>query len=81
MQWKPDGSWLISCAENMQAKPCAASLQSGSVVTGFFSILKFKLENKKILNVLIFKDNIDAEKFRQLRVRLKVEGISTEESK
>ena len=81
MQWKPDGSWLITCTDNMQEKQFNASLQSGSVVTSFFSLLKFKLDNKKILNVLIFKDNVDAEKFRQLRVRLKVEGIGAVESK
>jgi len=71
VQWQPDGSWLIT-QNNIQHK---ARLQPGSVVTTNFASLKFKLENKKTLTVVIFNDNIDAEKFRQLRVRLKVEGI------
>ena len=35
-----------------------------------------KSENRKYLSVLLFSDNIEEEKFRQLRVRLKVEGIT-----
>ena len=71
LQWQDDGSWLIR-RNNQSIK---AVLLSGSVVTSFFSALNFKLENNKNLNVIIFKDSIDHEKFRQLRVRMKVEGI------
>jgi len=42
------------------------------VVTPFFAALKFSLENNKKMNVVLFKDNIEVEKFRQLRVRMKV---------
>ncbi|VAW59715.1 hypothetical protein MNBD_GAMMA08-1173 [hydrothermal vent metagenome] len=45
------------------------------MVTPFFAALKFKLENKKTLNIILFSDSLDAEKFRQLRLRLKVQGI------
>ncbi len=76
LQWQPDGSWLIT-QNSIQHK---ARLKQGSVVTVFFTTLKFKLENKKTLVVVIFNDNIDAEKFRQLRVRLKVEGIQSVQS-
>ncbi len=72
LQWQPHGEWLIS-----QKK---AELQPGSVVTPFFASLKFKIENQKNINVIIFKDNIDAEKFRQLRVRMTVETMEQEQS-
>jgi len=52
-----------------------AILKPGSVVTPYFASLNFVFENKHKENVLIFKDNINPELFRQLRVRLKVEGI------
>jgi len=71
LQWRPDGSWLIT--DNKQQ--LCANLKQGSVITAFFGALNFNLQNKKTLTIVIFKDNIDAEKFRQLRVRLKVEGI------
>ena len=76
LQWQPDGSWLIT-HNCFQQK---AKLQQGSVITAFFASLKFKLENNKKLTVIIFNDNINAEKFRQLRVRLKVEGIKPDQS-
>ncbi|VAW69173.1 hypothetical protein MNBD_GAMMA10-3333 [hydrothermal vent metagenome] len=37
----------------------------------------FTPHNRKYLSVLLFEDNIDREPFRQLRVRLKVEGIKS----
>ncbi len=71
LQWQPDGAWII----NQKGNKYSARLQSGSVVSLFFAALNFKLNNGKRLNIIIFKDNIDADKFRQLRVRMKVEGI------
>ncbi len=71
LHWQKDGRWLI---ENKNIKQ-SALLQAGSVVTPFFAALKFKLENKKTLNIILFSDSLDAEKFRQLRLRLKVQGI------
>ena len=73
LQWQPDGGWIIKNGRNQQR----AILQSGSVILYFFAALNFKLENNKKINILLFSDNVDAEKFRQLRVRMKVEGIST----
>jgi len=75
IQWQPDGRWLI-VENNIKS---VAELRAGSIVTSFFSVLNFKLDNNKKLNVVLFKDNIDAEKFRQLRVRMKVEGIQLKE--
>jgi len=76
LQWQPGGGWLIT--DNKQKN--TANLKQGSVVTTFFTSLVFTLDNKKTLTVIIFKDNINAEKFRQLRVRLKVEGIKPSQS-
>ena len=75
IQWQPDGRWLI-VENNIKS---VAELRAGSIVTSFFSVLNFKLDNNKKLNVVLFKDNINAEKFRQLRVRMKVEGIQLKE--
>jgi len=71
LHWLADGSWQVS--KNDESNK--AVLSQGSVVTPYFASLNFELENKRKETVLIFKDNIDPEKFRQLRVRLKVEGI------
>lgn len=75
LQWCADGSWFIT----QDCNRLKARLRPGSVVTPFFSSLNFKLDNNKSLNVLIFPDNIDEEKFRQLRVRIKVEGLKLKE--
>lgn len=75
LQWQADSSWLIKASN----KVTKAELQSGSVVSPVFSLLKFVLENNKKFTVILFKDSIDDEKFRQLRVRLKVEGLKKKE--
>ena len=91
LHWRADGSWLVArgnvdtnnVTKNNVAKNNVsgniiynkAILRPGSVVTPYFACLNFVFENKHKENVLIFKDNINSEQFRQLRVRLKVEGI------
>jgi len=75
MQWQPDGGWLV-VENNIKF---AAVLCTGTVVTPFFSVLNLKLENNSKLNVVLFNDNIDSEKYRQFRVRMKVEGIQSKE--
>ena len=65
-----DGTWLIK----QNGQKYIAELSSGSVVTPFFTVMNLKLENRKNLNLLLFRDNINPDAFRQLRVRLKVEG-------
>lgn len=73
LQWQPDGQWQIEQGEQVYG----ARLLPGSVVTPFFSMLNFRLHAGRRVNVWLFRDNIQSEKFRQLRVRLKVEGISS----
>ena len=74
LNWQQNGHWVI--ARDHQLMP--AKLCDSSVITSFCSILNFKFENGRRQSVLIFKDNIDAESFRRLRVRVKVQGINTQ---
>lgn len=71
LQWQKDGSWLVT--QNNQTNK--AKLKSGSVVTPYFASLNFIFENGCKKTILLFADNTDIEKFRQFRVRMKVEGI------
>lgn len=75
--WKADQSWSIvqKYDHGQEQFQMGAQLLPGSVVTAFAAVLNFKIENNNNLYVILFKDNIDAEAFRKLRVRLKVEGI------
>ena len=75
LQWKANGSWLIRLGNEV----LKAELKSGSVVTPVFSLLKFVLDDNKNFTVILFKDSIDIEKFRQLRVRINVEGLKKNE--
>ncbi len=60
------------------ARPVEFQKTSTISLVDFYSYFSrwIKPENSKYLSVLLFKDNIEEEKFRQLRVRLKVEGIA-----
>ncbi|MCW8935387.1 MAG: hypothetical protein OQK98_11740 [Gammaproteobacteria bacterium] len=73
LQWQKDGSWLVT--QNNQTHK--AKLKSGSVVTACFASLNFLFENNSNKTVVLFSDNVDSEKFRQLRVRMKVEGVKS----
>lgn len=75
-QWQPQGGWLIT--ENSLSQN--AKLCAGSVVSPFFSSLIFKLDNNKKFVQILFNDNIDKDKFRQLRVRIKLEGIKSHDT-
>ena len=72
--WQQNDDWFISNDHHF----VSAKLCNSSVITSFFSILNFKFEDGRRQSVLIFKDNIDAESFRRLRVRVKVQGINSQ---
>lgn len=74
LHWQANDDWLISSGHYF----VSAKLCDSSVITSFCSILNFKLEGGCRQSVLIFKDNIDAESFRRLRVRVKVQGINSQ---
>lgn len=71
LHWQSDGAWLIT----YNKKQFKAKIDKASVVTPFFTSLNLKLENNKKISVVLFRDNVDADVFRQLRVRMKVEGL------
>jgi len=73
LQWMPDGEWLLT--RNKQQ--VVVKLASDSLVTPFLTLLNFKTAEGRKFPLIIFKDNIDSEDFRRLRVRLKVEGIAS----
>jgi len=74
LHWQANGGWVI--AQYHELIP--ARLCDSSVFTSTCSILNFKLEDGSRQTILIFKDNIDAESFRRLRVRVKVQGINSQ---
>jgi len=49
-------------------------LSAGNVVTTLFVSMNFVLANGKKQSLFLFKDSLDAEQFRRLRVRLKVQA-------
>lgn len=73
LQWQPDGQWLLK----RKNRKLNVSLQANSLVTPFLTILNFISPEGHPFTLVIFKDNIDVEDFRRLRVRLKVEGLTT----
>jgi len=73
LHWQDNGDWMIVQGHKL----VPAKLTDSSVFTSFCSILNFKLEDGRQQTVLIFQDNIDAEMFRRLRVRVKVQGINS----
>jgi Membrane-bound toxin component of toxin-antitoxin system len=72
LHWQDSGDWMIA----QQHKLVPAKLCDSSVFTSICSVLNFKLDGGRRQSILIFKDNIDAESFRRLRVRVKVQGIN-----
>ena len=71
LHWQENGQWIIA-QNNHRA---TADLCDSSVVTSICSVLNFKREDGRLQSILLFKDNIDSESFRRLRVRVKVQGL------
>ena len=74
LHWQQNDDWLISSGHQF----VSAKLCDSSVITSFCSILNFNREDGCSQSILIFKDNIDADSFRRLRVRVKVQGINSQ---
>jgi len=74
LHWQQNNSWMISRHHEL----VSAKLCDSSFITSFLSILNFRFEDGFHQSILIFKDNIDAESFRRLRVRVKVQGINSQ---
>lgn len=68
--WHEQNNWKIiemGCEHECE-------LLNNSFIMPWLAILNLKLANNKTKSVVIFKDAIDKEQFRKLRVRLKVEA-------
>ena len=71
--WKQANDWLISASGIMQPM----QLQASSFISLWLAILNFKSENRTGVSLILFSDAVDKQQFRQLRVRLKVEGYQS----
>lgn len=71
LNWQENNYWLIT-----QNNMCeTAELCESSVITSFCAVLNFNIKQGKRQTILLFNDNVDAQSFRRLRVRVKVQGI------
>ncbi|MGH8657468.1 MAG: protein YgfX [Gammaproteobacteria bacterium] len=66
---KPDGTFLVRLANSDVEK---GELSPGAFVHPQLTVLVFKLSRKRRRVLLLTPDNVDAEGFRRLRVRLRV---------
>jgi hypothetical protein len=63
-----DGKWQL---QNVKGEIYSGELSGGSVKTNAFVLLNFKIPNKRFkLPVVIWRDALDADSFRRLRVLL-----------
>ncbi len=70
--WKADGDWVI---ETVEGKSFDAQLQPSSYVHPWLVVLNFRLEkSRRLRSIVIFPDTLDVGVFRELRVRLGIEG-------
>ena len=67
-----DNVWVLGQGEST----LNAQLLDGSVVTPLFVILNFRCDNGKYKKEVIFKDSLEFDVYRKLRVKLKVEGVA-----
>lgn len=63
-----NNEWVL---KTHQGEEHAAKLEGNSLITPFLIILNFKRTDKKRISVLIFKDSLSKEIFRELRVLLR----------
>lgn len=74
IEWKNDNEWSLEFTDNQR---CEARLLGNSVSLPFLIILNFKLvEGWRSQSVSLYKDSIDADVFRRLRVRLKIQSTT-----
>lgn len=72
LTWTTDGDWLL---ETTAGETLTATLHESTYVHPWLVVLNFRQENKRgLLSVVLAPDALDAETFRELRVRLKVAG-------
>ena len=68
--WKQENNWELWVSGLMQR----LQLQGSSYISPWLAILNFKSEDGARISLVVLNDAVDRHQFRQLRVRLKVEG-------
>ncbi len=68
--WKQENKWELWESGVMKL----LQLQGNSFVLPWLAILNFKSEDGRRISITIYTDAVGYQQFRQLRVRLKVEG-------
>lgn len=72
LTWQTDSEWLLETLDGEQFK---ATLHESTYVHPWLVVLNFRAENKpSLLSFTLAPDALDAEIFRDLRVRLKMAG-------
>jgi toxin CptA len=72
LTWQADGDWLL---ETVEGKQLAARLHESTYVHPWLVVLNFRQEGERgMLSFTLPPDALDAQTFRELRVRLKVAG-------
>ncbi len=72
LTWKEGGEWALELNDGTQYE---TYLLPSSYVSAWLVVLNYnKAENQRSRSVALFRDALDEESFRRLRVRLGVEG-------
>jgi len=78
MTWKEGPEWVIELKDNKQYK---TQLLPSSFVSPWLVVLNFKrADEQPRRSVTLFRDALDGESFRRLRVRLELEGTGKDVS-
>ena len=76
LTWKEGGEWVLELNDGTQYETC---LLPSSYVSPWLVVLNFsKAENQRGRSVTLFRDALDEETFRRLRVRLGMGGKNTD---
>jgi len=68
--WQEENNWvLLMDHQSMQAQLCRGSFNSGCLM-----LLNFRLDNGEYKTLMFLPCEVDADNYRRLRVRFKVEG-------
>lgn len=68
--------WVIAYSKN---NFYPIEIVKSTVLTRFFIILHFKMQNQKKQAILISKDALDGNEYRKLMVELKISGLAKDE--
>jgi len=67
LEWRADGSWLLTARNGINMSP---ALKADSYVHPALVILNFSGTGNRLLSIVLFRDSLDHDTFRRLRLRL-----------